>query len=419
MPEGALRVLFLTHRLPYTANRGDRLRALHILRFLAPHADIDLVSLVHSADEEGHARDLSDLCASVSVVRTRPLLGYTAAAVALPTRRPLTHALLDGPGLNRAIRMTIERHRPDVVLAYCSGMARLALEPALGSFPMVLDMLDVDSEKWKALGATADAPMRWVYKSEATRLARFERRAARHADAVLVVNEREQASLLALEPTARVHVIPNGVALEEFRPPGPPSDERRVAFCGVMNYAPNVDAAVWFGAKVWPLVRRYRPDARLSIIGSNPVSSVKSLAESDPTIDVTGTVADVRPHLWSSAIAVAPLRIARGVQNKVLEAVAAGLPCVVTSAVRGGLPQEVAPACLVEDSEEAFANRVLELLARSPAERRVIAGLADLQSLTWPARLAPLLPLLDAACRRGAASSTAPTPGTAWATPLH
>jgi sugar transferase (PEP-CTERM/EpsH1 system associated) len=396
-----VRVLFLTHRLPYAANRGDRIRALHLLRFLATHADVDLVSLVHDADEQAHAGDLADLAASVAVVRTRPVLGYAAALAAAPTDRPFTHALLDAPGLDAAVQRAIERHPPDVVLAYCSGMARVAMERPLSDFPMVLDMLDVDSEKWKALGVVGRAPARWIYASEARRLASFERLAVRTARSVMVVNERERASLRAIEPTANVHTVPNGIAIEEFRSPQAPSPEPRVAFCGVMAYPPNADAAVWFARDIWPAIRRAVPTARLSLIGSDPPRAVRNLAV-DPTIEVTGTVPDVRPHLWRAAVAVAPLRVARGIQNKVLEALAAGLPCVVTSAVSEGLPPEAAAGCRVADEAAAFATRVIELLTLSPAERRAVSQAADLQSLGWPARLAPVLPLLISACSQSA-----------------
>ena len=392
-----MRILFLTHRLPYAANRGDRIRALNLLRFLAPHADVDLVSLVHDRDEENHAGDLRDIVASVRVARTHRWMGYAAAAAALPTRRPLTHALLDAPGLASAVRETVATHPPDLVLAYCSGMARVALGGQLRQFPFVLGMVDLDSEKWKELGVTARAPARWIYAREARSLAVFEPLAARRAEAVLVVNERERASLLALAPDANVQVVPNGIALDEFRPPSGPSSDFRVTFCGVMDYEPNEAAAIWLAREVWPAVHRRHPSSRLSLVGANPTAAVRRLAEADPSIDVTGTVPDVRPYLWRSALAVAPLRVARGIQNKVLEALAAGLPCVVTRTVEAGLPQEALPGCAVADEPAAFAAAIADLLSLDPARRRACADLADLQPLTWPARLAPLLPLLESA----------------------
>jgi sugar transferase (PEP-CTERM/EpsH1 system associated) len=273
-------------------------------------------------------------------------------------------------------------------------MARFALEPPLRELPLVLDMVDVDSVKWRTLARTAAPPLHWVYRAEARSLSAFEARAARHARVVLVVNEREVDSLRQVEPSAHVQVVPNGVALETFRPPDPPTGERRVVFCGVMGYRPNEEAAVWFARSVWPLVRQEYPDARLSLVGSQPTASVRRLAIDDPTIEVTGSVPDVRPYLWRSALAVAPLFVARGLQNKVLEAVAAGLPCVVTPAVLEGLPSEVLPACLLASDADAFAVAVRRALGRTATDRRVIASSADMRSLTWDSQLARLIPIL-------------------------
>jgi sugar transferase (PEP-CTERM/EpsH1 system associated) len=392
-----VKVLFLTHRLPYAANRGDRIRALHLLRLMARHCEVSLLSLVHSRDEEHHAADLRDLAATVTVARVPQWRYYPRALAALVTNRPLTHALLDAPSIRAACRRLVMANPPDVVLAYCSGMARFALERPLNTIPFVLDMVDVDSEKWRALGQTAGRPARWVYAAEARTLSAFEARAARAARAVLVVNERERQSLVAIEPAATVHVVPNGVSFDDFRPTLPASPDHRIVFCGVMNYRPNEDAALWFAREVWPVVRRRYPAARLSLVGCDPTTALLRLPSIDSTIEVTGAVTDVRPYLWRSAVAIAPLFLARGVQNKVLEAVASGLPCVVTPAVLDGLPVEVVAACTVALDAEQFAAAVCDLLSRPPGERRSIAERANVRALDWSERLAPLIGILDQA----------------------
>jgi len=393
-------VLFLTQRLPYAANRGDRIRALHMLRHLRRSATIHLVSLVHDADEAQHIGDLRSLTATVTVGRVTRWRGYTRAVTALARRTPLTHALLDARGLQVACSRLVAEHRPDVVLACGSGMARFALEPPLREIPLVLDMVDVDSEKWSALGRTAAPPMRWVYANEARRLRSFEARAARASQAVLVVNDRERSSMADVEPTCHVVVVPNGVAADEFRAASAPSAERRVTFCGVMNYAPNEEGALWFARDVWPSIRNRYADARLSLVGSHPTASLHASADADATIEVTGAVPDVRPYLWRSAVAVAPLFVARGIQNKVLEAAAAGLPCVITQAVKDGLPAEVLPACLVAHDADTFAAGVIDLLGRAPEERRAMAQCANIRSLDWSERLRPLAGILERAAQR-------------------
>jgi sugar transferase (PEP-CTERM/EpsH1 system associated) len=395
-----MRVLVLTHRLPYAPNRGDRIRAYHLVHQLAARADVDLVSLTHDPEEAAHAPDLRgvvDRIATAAVPRVRNLM---RGLLALPTSRPLTHLLLDAPGMRTAIAEMVAERPPDVVLAYCSGVARFALEPPLRSIPAIVDMVDVDSEKWRELAKTAPPPRRWIYAREQRCLSRFEAAAARHARATLVVNERERASLMRLAPGADVRVLPNGIDLGAFRPGADPADNATVMFCGVMNYAPNEDAARWLAEEVWPLVRRQRPDARLLLVGADPTPAVWALGMHDSSIEVTGTVPDVLPFLWRAAVAAAPLRTARGIQNKVLEAIASGLPTVVTPVVAAGLPAEAAVACRVADSPDTFAAAILDLLHRAPAERRAIAMRADLSALGWREQLAPLFEILEHAVGR-------------------
>jgi polysaccharide biosynthesis protein PslH len=212
-----------------------------------------------------------------------------------------------------------------------------------------------------------------------------------------VVNEREAGNARALSASANVRVLPNGVELERLNPPHPPASNPRVVFCGVMSYAPNADGMAWFVDKVWPIVRAARPDATLAIVGSDPSASLRSLPQQDQSITVTGRVPDVRQWLWDSAVGIAPLHVARGLQNKALEAIAAGLPIVITGAVAGGLPEVAASASRVADTPEDFAARVLDLLSLSPEQRRGIARSANLSELTWSRTLEPLWPIIKAA----------------------
>jgi len=404
-----MRILVLTHRLPYAPNRGDRLRVYHMLRHLSERADVELVSLVHDADEAAHVDEMRTLVPRVTALPVAPWRARVNAAAALVTRRPLTHALLDAPGMSRTLREIYDARRPDVVLAYCSGMARFAMESPLEDVPFVLDFVDVDSRKWQELAATARWPLSWVYRREADTLGAFEARAAMRASAALVVNAREADIARALAPSANVKVVMNGVEVDRLRPVGPPSGRPLVVFCGVMNYAPNHEGMTWFIRQVWPLVRAQRPEATLAIVGSHPLSSMTALCGGDPSITLTGRVPDVREWLWDAALAVAPLHVARGVQNKALEAIAAGLPIVITEAVAGGLPEAAASASLVANTPRRFADHVLHLLDRSPGERRAIAAGADLSQFAWHQTLESLYPLLKQAASESYRVSAART----------
>jgi sugar transferase (PEP-CTERM/EpsH1 system associated) len=388
-------VLFLTHRLPYAPNRGDRVRAYHILEMLAARAEVDLVSFVHDREEAAQADAVRRVTPHVTTVAIPRGRNYVRAVRALPTAMPLTHALLDAPELGRKLRDICARRRPDVVLAYCSGMARFAVQPPLDAIPFVLDLVDVDSQKWSDLAERARAPMGWLYRREARTLGAFEARAATAARATLVVNEREATLARHMAPAANVMVVSNGVDARHLRPVNGPGAIPQLVFCGVMDYQPNEEGMLWFVRDVWPLVRASRPDSRLAIVGSDPTATLRAACAGDGAIEITGRVADVRERLWTSAIAVAPLRVARGLQNKVLEAVAAGLPTVVTTAVAAGLPRDVRPACPVADTPELFADAVLDLLALTPDQRRTRAESAILEPLAWPTTLKPLWSLLE------------------------
>ena len=392
-----MRALVLTHRLPYAPNRGDRVRAHHIVRLLAARADVHVVSLVHDKDEERQADTLRQLGVGVSTALVPRARNLVSAALALPTAVPLTHALLNAPGIAAAVEQVTERLRPDVVLAYCTGVAPLALAPPLDRVPLVLDVVDVDSAKWAAFAETSRFPRAWIYRREAKWLGAFERRAVRAAVATTVVNERERDTLLRTCRGADVHVVPNGVDVSALTPHEPPAHEDRVIFTAVFDYAPNGDGAIWFARRVWPLVRAACPNSLLTLAGASPTRAIRQLASVDPSIEVTGAVADMRPYLWRSAIAVAPIHQARGVQNKVLEAAAAGLPSVVTSAVWKGLPKEVLAACRCADAPEQFAAEVIELLQLRPNARRRYAEQARLADLAWSKRLAPLVDLVESA----------------------
>ena len=385
-----MRILFLTHRLPYAPNRGDRLRAFHILKWLRDRASVDLVSLIHSTEEAAQVEQMRSWITSVTALRVPVVRNHLQAVAALPTQKPLTHALLDSPRMPAVLRHIVDTRPPAVVFAFGSGMARFAMQPPLAGLPMVLDLVDVDSRKWQDLAATASFPLSRVYRREARVLAAFESQAATVACATLVVNEREAVLARRLAPSGNVQVVANGIDLDGLNPPRPPTGRPRVVFCGVMNYEPNDQGVRWFVSEVWPLVRAKRPDATLAIVGSEPRAGLKALCAADGSIEVTGRVEDVREQLWASAVGIAPLLVARGVQNKALEAIDAGLPIVVTTAVADGLPAETYPAIIVADSPVDYAEGVLKHLATPPEARRALAASANLRALEWPRTLQSL-----------------------------
>jgi sugar transferase (PEP-CTERM/EpsH1 system associated) len=389
-----LRVLVLTHRLPYAPNRGDRIRAYHLLRALASRHEVHLLSLVHDRDEADHAALLEGWLASVTTVLVRRGQSLVRSALGLFRSSPLTFTMLDAPQLEQTADRLVARTSPDVLVAYCSGMGRLLSVSRLAFLPAILDLVDVDSAKWAALGDAGRFPMSWIYRREARLLGRAETQMMRRASATTVVNDREALAARHLAGNAAIEVIGNGIDTAYFAPQAPAFGSTQVAFCGVMNYTPNAEAALFLAREVWPLVIAARPDARLALVGAQPTAAVTRLGRS-PGITVTGSVSDVRPWLWSSAAAAAPIRTARGVQNKVLEAVSAGLPAVVSQQVADGLPEGIRPACLIADTARDCAAALIELLGMSAAERRRLAARASFAGLDWKDRLGPFLRLVD------------------------
>lgn len=394
-----LTVLFLTHRLPYAPNRGDRIRAYYIVQELRSQVNLRIASLVHSDQEEAEAERMRADGLHVDTRRVPRLKNYLRAGVSLLGEQPLTHVLLHADGFQRLLAENAHDRPPDVVLAFCSGMARFALQPPLDRFPLVIDLVDVDSAKWAELAGRSRWPMRWIYRREATHLSAFERQSVARAVSTLIVNEREAETLKTIAPGAAIAVVPNGIDLRRFTPSTPPAAAARVVFCGVMNYAPNIEGVLWFAREVWPRIRAVRSDAVFSVVGADPSPAIRELAANGSGIEVTGTVARVETHLWSAAVSVAPLRIARGLQNKVLEALAAGLPTVVTRQVAEGLPMDAMHGCVVADLPAAFADATLALLGADAATRRNIAQRAKLDHLTWTHQLASLLGILEHAAR--------------------
>lgn len=361
-----------------------------MIRALTSCAEVTVLSLVHDDEEAGHTADVRRFVHRVSTARVPAWRNKAKAALSLPTSRPLTLELLSAPSVHRRLRELVRDQPPDLVFAYCSSMVRYAMEPPLEGIPFVLDMVDLDSEKWRTLSRSTAWPRRLIYKREARCLARFEATAVRASRTTLAVNRKEADAVRRLAPEADIRVVGNGVDIEGFAPPDRPSGKAQVVFCGVLNYGPNEEAVLRLARDIWPMVLETRPDARLLIVGAHPTASIQALAQRDPSITVTGEVPDVRPFLWESAIAAVPLRTARGLQNKVLEALASGLPAVVSGVVAEGLPDFALAGCAVADTDQDFARIIGDWLGQPADARREIARRARLETLTWQEQLRPL-----------------------------
>jgi sugar transferase (PEP-CTERM/EpsH1 system associated) len=354
-----MNILYIAQRVPYPPDRGDKLAAYHAIRYLARKHAVTVAALADSAEELGHARSLEAIGVTVEVARRGRFAARWSALNALVTGEPLSVSYYRSQALGRRILECRRRTSFDVVVTFSSSMGQYVTSDC--PVPLIADFVDMDSRKWALYAAASRWPLSWVYATEARRLLRHERWLARLAQCTLVRTEAELEDCRRLIPGGRFRVLANGVDLEYFSAVGPRMPSRRIVFTGVMDYFPNVQAVTFFCDRIFPLVRNAVPDATFAIVGSRPSRTVRALA-ARPGVSVTGRVPDVRPYLQQAAAAVAPLLIARGVQNKVLEAMAMGTPVVATSSVLQGVGAPPGEGVLVGDTPEIFAQEVTGVL---------------------------------------------------------
>jgi sugar transferase (PEP-CTERM/EpsH1 system associated) len=357
-----VRLLYVCHQVPYPPNKGEKIRAFHHLTYLARRHRVHVACLAGSHADLAEAAHLKARCASVDAVYHSPRVGRLRAAAALPTGRSLSLAAYDSPELRARIARRIEVEQPDLLVAYSAPMAPYI--ERFGGIPRVIDFVDADSEKVRAYASERSFPGSALYALEAKRLARSEGKMASWADLSIFISEAEAEIVRPRARGRNMAVIPNGVDLDAFRPRANGSKRGRpvIVFVGVMSYYPNADAVLYFARDIYPIVRSKVPDAELVIVGRDPIQAVRRLEE-HPGVRVTGTVPDVRPYLAEAAVAVAPFRIARGIQNKVLEAMASGLPVIGTSLAFQGLAAGTADGIRTQDSPRDFADELVAVLS--------------------------------------------------------
>jgi sugar transferase (PEP-CTERM/EpsH1 system associated) len=391
-----VRILYLCHRIPYPPDKGDKIRAYHQVQALAARHEVDLFTLADDAADLIHKPVLLRDCRRVTVARLNPRLARLRSIPYLLTRKPLTIPYFYSTELQKEVRKAATAGSYDRVFVYCSAMAQY-VDPAWG-IPVVTDFVDVDSDKWRQYATFTGWPISAVYRREGWALRQFERQVCESSACVVVTTGREAALVRQISSRARVEVVPNGVDTEYFKPPAKAPDRGRptVGFTGDMSYFPNVEAVTYFARKVLPLIRRSVPGTQFLIVGRNPGPKVRMLAKIDG-VEVTGFVPDVREYLARMQVAVAPFSIAAGIQNKILEAMAFGIPVVCTSRAAQGLSSGAAGAVETADGSEEMAAKIVNLLGNSAlAGARGIQGRNKVAAeYRWDRSLERLLQLLD------------------------
>ena len=387
-------LLFLSHRIPYPPDKGDKIRAWNVLRHLARTHRIHLGCFIDDPADRQHLAVLAAHCTDLNCLPLEPRSQRIKALLRTRPGQPLSLGYFQDRRLQRWVDAKLGDGAIDSVYVFSSAMAGYVMHAK--AVRRVLDMVDVDSEKWTAYAETSRFPARNIWAREGRTLLAFERLAAARFDHSLFVSEHEWQRFVALAPEAaqRTSWISNGVDFDYFSPShdlalpfvGEGAD---LVFTGRMDYRPNIDAVQWFARDVMPALRRRVPAARFWIVGAAPTGDVRALAGL-PGVQVTGRVPDTRPYLAAADVVVAPLRIARGIQNKLLEAMAMARPVVATPEAFQGVRAEPGRDILLASGIAETVQRIADVLDGRHATMGAAARRAVEASHQWSVTLRPL-----------------------------
>jgi sugar transferase (PEP-CTERM/EpsH1 system associated) len=385
-------LLYITHRVPYPPDKGDRIRNWNVLNYLAHRTRVHLACLADEPVSDDTRGILGQVCARLMIVRS-DRRRWMRMVHSVLSGRTLSEGAFSSRLLRQTVRDWIRETDFNAVMVSASSLAPYARE--ISNLPAVVDLIDVDSEKWLSYAGASSYPMSIAYRFEANRLRNLERDLPTWCKAVLLVSEAETQLYKQFAGPGPVYTVTNGVDLEYFQPRDIPT-EPACTFVGALDYRPNVDGVRWFAESVWPELNRRRPHLRLRLVGRRPVAQVLALA-SIPGIEVIGQVPDVRPWLARSAVVIIPLRIARGVQNKVLESLAMAKAVVASPAANSGLKAVPGEHLLNANRPMEWSDSIEQLLDSGDLRTRL--GLAGRQFVeayhSWEKCLSPLDSILD------------------------
>ena len=402
-----MNILYVCHRFPFPPKRGGKIRPFNMIRHLgeAGHR-VTVCSLARSAQEADEGAGIAPHCAAYEIAQVSEPVQFARMLARLPLPGPSSMGYFYSPDLARKVQRLIDGQRWDLIFVHCSSVAQYVAH--VRGVPKILDFGDMDSQKWLEYAAIKPFPLSLGYRLEGLKMLAAEKRLARQFDLCTATTRAEWQTLHDYGTGAATGWFPNGVDAGYFSPGDTPHEADTVSFIGRMDYYPNIECMQRFCAQVWPLLLQARPGLKLLIVGADPKPEVLALGAL-PGVTVTGSVPDVRPFVRRSAVNVAPLAIARGTQNKSLEAMAMGVPVVTTRLAAGGVDAEAEQHLLVADTPQDTALAVLRIV-QNPAERTRLAaaGRARMQSHhAWPRSMQRLDALIEQ-CRSHCGRPTVP-----------
>lgn len=394
------KLLYLVHRLPYPPNKGDKIASFNLLRFLAERYEVFVGTFIDDPEDRQYVDKVAGYCSDLCAPEIKPTHARIASLRGLLTGEALSLPYLRHTTLQQWTDRVLEREKPERIVIFSGPMAQYVSGKLPHDSISLFDMVDVDSEKWRSYGERKPWPMSWLYRREADKLLSFERRMATEFDSTVFVSKEEAKLFRGLAPesahktTYRIQGVDSAffdpsLAFENPYPDNAPA----LVFTGAMDYWPNVDAVTWFAAEAFSHIREQVPNALFCIVGRRPAPEVMRLAE-QPGILVTGGVPDVRPYLAHARAAALPLKIARGIQNKVLEAMAMQLPVLATPGAMTGIQAFPGFEPTVSEQADELANAAIRLL-QSPRCTDRAGRDCVLARYDWDANLQRIARLLE------------------------
>ncbi|MEF8727741.1 MAG: TIGR03087 family PEP-CTERM/XrtA system glycosyltransferase [Accumulibacter sp.] len=365
-----MNILYLCHRFPFPPKRGGKIRPFNMIRHLSASGHrVTVCSLARSAAEAEEGRGIAAHCARFEMGLVSEPMQTLRMVARLPLTTPSSMGYFHSPSLQRHVDRLLQTEKWDLIFVHCSSVAQYV--ERVRTVPKILDFGDMDSQKWLEYANYKPFPLSLGYRLEGNKMLAAEKRLAGSFDLCTATTRAEWQTLEDYRTGVATDWFPNGVDAEFFSPTVDAHDPDTLSFIGRMDYYPNQECMARFCTQIWPLLRLRRPDLKLLIIGADPSPEMRRLGDV-PGVTVTGSVPDVRPFVRQSALMVAPLNIARGTQNKILEAMAMGVPVVTSRVAAGGVDAEPVTHFLVADTPEEYSAAILGVL-QNPAERQRLA----------------------------------------------
>lgn len=354
-----MRILYVCHRFPFPPKRGGKIRPFNMISHLSQQHDVHVVSLARSDEEAQEGQGIAEHCKQYFPCKISNNVAWLKTLIFGGTFLPASFGYFHSFAMKKKIRELTNQHQFDLIFVHCSSVAHYVAN--IEGIPKILDFGDMDSQKWLEYSVFKPFPLSWVYKLEGIKLERVEKQLARKFDYSSCTTRAEHETLVSYKATQNTFWFPNGVDTSYFHTQEQ-YDHNQICFIGRMDYYPNQEGMFEFCEKVWPKLSAKKPELKLVIVGANPSDKVREL-ETLQNVKVTGSVPDVRPYVLNSALSIAPLNIARGTQNKILESMAMGVPVICSQQAAGGIDAVEDVHMLVARNTDEYVDKILDVTA--------------------------------------------------------